>query len=549
MDLNRIGSRAAANGLFLLSLVLLLRNILKLPSFGFTGLIFGSLLPAILFFAGLLTLKPDLRLNLDRANLQAKISYKVIIVSSLGLFFLCYPLNSFTFDLHIPLMMLIVFLSFAYLGMLYCQFSGKLDWAVYIFFLCFPLLNLMEYWFGISKEGFEEGFVLTPVIFFLLSLFLGLLVKIRRVEINLRGIQIAIFVCLAMFLLSGFISSLFSAAPNASFNEFVLKYIYPFLMFPVVFFAVDSKRTMRTLINVLIVFFTINILISFYVFQRFGAGFLTLLSIYNGSFAGGLSSVGIASLLVSLLPPVLFMLFSEQDGRAKWIYATLSLLFFLMLIATFSRSAFLSASLGFALLFVFKEIRKTLVSLIIVLAVIVSLSYPLLANSRYMTLLGGFQDYSSQAHFKLWVGAAEMIKDYPIFGIGAGMWSQYVAQYCEPLRINLEIGKGVFARGYHPDPHNFYLETYLETGVAGLAAWLSFIVLSVALSVKLIRSRPIQSGERSCLGVLFLMFILTQAARNMTTGILFVQGLYFYGFIFWGVYGLFFRAACLDETK
>ncbi|MBU1037390.1 O-antigen ligase family protein [Patescibacteria group bacterium] len=526
--------------LFLLAQIFFTINYYKLPSFGFIGLIKSLLLPAILIFTAVIISNRRFLNDIKWKSLGPVFSYRIMALFFPALLIIYYALNFLKVQVHIPLMMLIVVLSTAYLVMVCFEFSAGLDRAVYVFFVCFPLLNLLEYWLHINKEMFGGGIIFTPTVFFMFTLFLGLFVEINRKKIVLTGLQMAIFVCLGIFLLSGLISSILSIFPWESFCQYLLSYFYPILLLPIVFCAIDSDSKRSFFIKIIIAALVLHIIISFYLLQRFGGGFSNLISVYAASLATGFTSGVLATMILSAFPLILFAIFSSRDILSKARCFACFLFFCLILLATLSRSALASFLLGLSVLFLSERTRKWFVALILSGLIFALLFSPLLANSRYATILTGLKDSSSRAYFNAWSGAIDMLKDYPIFGIGTGMWDKYVANYVPTQHINLKIKEGVWARGYIIDPHNFYLLTFLETGLFGFMSWIGFIVLSVVLVLKNIRNSFSQIGAKYYLGISFLVFLVANASMQLT-GWRLTDGLFLLGVFYWGIFGLFLR--------
>ena len=541
---------------FLFAQIMLTVNYLRSPSLGFVGLINILIVPGMLILAAIGISDID-RLHgfvkdIDWRNLGPTISYKIISLFLFVFLVVFTGLVSLKANIHAPLMMLIVFLSSAYLLMLYFEFSGKLNRAAYIFFFCFPLLNLLEYWLGLNKETFVGLFVFTPTTFFSLSLFLGLIIMFFRKKIVLSGFQIMAMLCLFMLLGSGLISALFSVEPGRSFNEYVLQYLYPILMFPVVFFSIDSFEKIKKLSNVLIVSVTLSVGTFFYLVQRFGGGFSSLIGIYKASITSGLSSGILAILLMSVFPLVLFMIFSEKERLRKRMYFGILLAFTLLVFLSFSRSAVLAFLLGMFVLILFVRNRAFLLTIAVIGVFLFMISFSFLSNpalNRYASLARGLSFSSARVRLDAWSGSVAMIKDHSIFGIGAGMWDKYVANYCPTQHINLRVKGGNWARGYILDPHNMFLRIYLETGLLGIISWCSFIVLSIISAIKMLMARRKHFSERYYLGLSFLVFMIANIAHSMTNGDMFVGVLFMYGMIFWGICGMFFRATTLMENS
>jgi len=548
----RIDNKNLTGILFLLAQAIFTINYLRLPAFGFVGLLKALMLPAILL-AFCIAINMDIFKDIEWRKAKPTVSHKVMIFFLLGFLGIFSGLSLLTINLHIPLVMLIVCLSISYLWMLYFEFSGNLDKAVYIFFICFPLLNLAEYWLGITKQTFEGGIVFTPTVFFLLSLFLGIFIQARANKIVLSRIQIAAFICLGVFLLSGLVSASLSIAPWESFCEYILQYIYPMLMLPIVFLSINSIEKIKKCINILILSSTFNVVLFFYLFQRFGQGVTNIIDVYGASLTSGISSGTMGNLVLFIFPLILFMIFTERNNVRRCIYGVVFLLGSFLLTITFSRSDLISFLLG-TMVFVFtRKIKESLIIIAIVGLLLAAISFLLLgdaASNRYLTILSGFKDISSQARLNAWSGAVDMIKDYPIFGIGAGMWDKYVSQYVPTQHINFLISEGKWAKGYIVDPHNLFLKIYLEAGIVGFLSWIGFIVVSITGAFTFISQSFSKSKYMFYLGIVFLAFIIANSTKQMS-GWRFVnsEGIFLSSLVYWGINGLFFRAININETK
>jgi len=541
-----------ANALFLFSQMLFTISCLKIPAFGLVALVKALLIPAILFTLGALILLADKNPfeSLDWSGLKPVMSYKIMAVFLFGFLLIYNGLNLLTV-INFPLMALLVGLSIGYLWMLYYEFSGRLDRAVYIFFICFPFLNLAEYWLNITKEAFEGGFVFTPTIFFIFSLFLGVFAEIKNNKMILSRVHIIIFLCLQLFLVSGLISSLFSIAPWESFNQYLLQYVYPMLMLPVAYLGINSKEKIGKYINVLIAGCLINVLLFFYIFERQAKGFSSLIDIYSAALLSGITSGTMAILILFILPLILFMIFSEMNKLRTWVYWGIFALFLLLLLFSFSRGSLVAFLASTFVLFFSKRIKQYALTIGIILALIGLISITLNSTNtfnRYSTLINGLSDSSSRAHFNAWSGTLDMIRDYRIFGIGSGMWDRYVAHYVPTQEIGLKIKGKVWLKGYITDPHNIYLRIWIELGIMGLIAWLAFIALNVVNGILILRANFNKNQVKYYLGLSFLIYLIANALRDFTTADLFANELFLYGCIFWAVNGAFIRMLNLNNV-
>ncbi len=83
----------------------------------------------------------------------------------------------------------------------------------------------------------------------------------------------------------------------------------------------------------------------------------------------------------------------------------------------------------------------------------------------------------------LWNAAVEMIRDYPISGIGLDQFLyHHTPRYIDPA---------AWPERYSSHPHNIVLDTWLSLGVPGL------LLLAAALTAMALRARSIRRDERA----------------------------------------------------
>lgn len=94
---------------------------------------------------------------------------------------------------------------------------------------------------------------------------------------------------------------------------------------------------------------------------------------------------------------------------------------------------------------------------------------------------GGDGTESLDSRGKIWTAAAEMLRDYPITGIGIDQFYQlYGTRYVDP---------GGWSERYTSHPHNVVLDFWLQLGLAGL------VLLAVIIWLVARRARTICSGS------------------------------------------------------
>jgi len=112
--------------------------------------------------------------------------------------------------------------------------------------------------------------------------------------------------------------------------------------------------------------------------------------------------------------------------------------------------------------------KYTLAFLLIILLLI--FSFPISRN--YFVQKVGLQDLSGQLRFNIWQGAAELIKENPVLGVGLDGYERLAPDYQKRF-YDPHTGELISVET-HPYPHILYLTLWLELGLLGLIvfAWI-----------------------------------------------------------------------------
>lgn len=171
-----------------------------------------------------------------------------------------------------------------------------------------------------------------------------------------------------------------------------------------------------------------------------------------------LGPVGTAAALVSILIVALAFALSDaghKSSRLAWLVMGSG---GLVLLLTYSRAGWALAIVAAALLMLAARSRKATITLslfALVLAVFGSL--PSVASR--VEDFANVGEGSYQAHARMWVTAAYMISEHPVFGWGPGMY----AEKANAMDINSWMATDISA----DQPHNWLLEISAETGGVG----------------------------------------------------------------------------------
>lgn len=140
----------------------------------------------------------------------------------------------------------------------------------------------------------------------------------------------------------------------------------------------------------------------------------------------------------------------------RWIAWAVAATAITGIVASSSRGAILG--LGAVVLWILLKSRKRFRALLIAVA-LGSLVYAITPAKQIMRLQAAGEDNTSVSRTTAWKQGIEMMRDYPILGIGYQNWTKYHdTKY-----------------GYHILPHNVFVEAGAELGYSGLICFVALI--------------------------------------------------------------------------
>lgn len=189
---------------------------------------------------------------------------------------------------------------------------------------------------------------------------------------------------------------------------------------------------------------------------------------FRGFFAHHLHTGGFYSITTVLSFSI--AIFWEEAGEKRpylWVFFLLNLA---ALLLSMTRSYYLSVTFTLLLLLLVKNWRWFMSGSIgFAILLITILSFPNPVNSRVQTLFDS-EHGSNKGRIYIWKAAIEMIKEYPLAGVGGGNWKKMAISTYYP-RFEKEWQ---FGPANYPHAHNVYLTRAAETGLIGLFLFLVF---------------------------------------------------------------------------
>jgi len=159
-------------------------------------------------------------------------------------------------------------------------------------------------------------------------------------------------------------------------------------------------------------------------------------------------------------------LFSERKKYYTFSLAVIAGAFYL----TFSYAAWLAVCVALLGMFFVKEggwvkWKKIGMTILIILTVV----FLQLGTSKFRDLIQAQERSSLSSRMMIWTSAGKIIIDNPFWGIGPGNFQNKYLEYQKYFPPYLEWAV--------PQPHNVWLAFWLQTGLIGLAGFLSLLFL------------------------------------------------------------------------
>lgn len=386
-------------------------------------------------------------------------------------------------------------------------------WGILIFVFTFPLINNLPYFFGIDGSVPHAPTALVLFLVFFLGWLFHNSFSFSKLNFN-HPIFKPLILCFLIIFLSGIITFFryanFFPFLSDSINELVvntsnvraggalmsdvfssLNYLSGFLFFIIIFNSIKSKDFLKKLLIVLS--FAILISLLFSVVQRYYSISLGNTSSWaeidriNSTFKDP-NSFGV--ILCASIPLLLGM--SIYFRKYLKLYFLLLVIFSLLVFPSIgSRSGFLGlvgSLIAFFILILLserKDLKKRIIQGIAFFFIIILISFSILfffkGSNLYkrigqsIDMLVGRESLNTIATRKidLWYIASNMVKDYPLTGVGLGGYIVELPNYGE--LTELSFGQ------YSDSAENYFFQVGAELGLIGffLMLWLFYEIIKL----------------------------------------------------------------------
>ncbi len=374
-----------------------------------------------------------------------------------------------------------------------------------------------------SVFGLDKVILFRSLTEVLLLLYVTKIVLEGKIKITLKKWQIILPI---LFFLSYFLATIFSYSPHTSFwghywrHQGLFTYLHYFFFFLLVSLNYDFSQEKKQKRFLAILLLSSFIVCLFGFIQYIGLDWhkwqeSQLLQRINSTL-GQPNFLG--AYLVLIIPLSVFSLFRFRNFYIKLLISIVLLFQFLILLLTYSRSAWLAilfiCFLGIIYFFYFKQYKKILAVFISLLIIFCLLFLAVLFSGKVNYKLGSGLTLSArlQSFFSPELGsnklridnyklALSLINSKPILGYGPEtMWLWFPHYYTKELSFHEKINT------YFDRTHNEILDIIIFTGFIGLISFLLFLFYVLQISSKVLFRR--ENYEKDKNNFLFLFFTI-----------------------------------------
>ena len=524
------------------------------------GSIFRHFLPAapILFLIVLINLCSIENFSFSSfiPRFQSNQELKRLIKSFVLISIIAIPVGLFTFQYIVKgstlvgPVVLLLFISL-FIACFYMMVEKSIS-AIIIYITAIPFLYFTQrqfYMFGLEKEALTISKITVPLsVIYLLIISIFFFIGQYKVKLNAsneekRFIKICVF-----FILFPLFSVIFSEDSLHSFVYYLVDLVFPFIFFLIL---MKSLRNIKDIKRFTFYFVTSVCSFSFFsLYYRYQMGSIKhitvgLYGMKNITFTGFFA----AHLCFQL--PLIIAIFSLIKGWKKAFLGLLIIFSLIFIILSQNRASPFVLCVGLIIFIYYYKIPLTrkiyitagLLLCLIILGLYIPEGFKKISHHRFIQLFqapskGIALSEISAERTHIWKSSLEMIRDFPIFGIGPDMWRQHIPNYSYTSYFRRDIFHNRI-RYYSNSPHNVYLMMWLYYGAISFIFFVFILYLSMRRGLRNIKWST--SYEIKKLSLASFISLVMWATYSITGGRFYVSENILFGLIFWAIIALIFK--------
>ncbi len=333
---------------------------------------------------------------------------------------------------------------------------------------------ITHFWFGSIEAGLYPR-ILSIIYLALIAIPIIILKKLKQHEKIFfdSKTKVIIWISLSFFIWQIFVNQVVHSYETKHLILTTAKVLAPILMAFIIYNLIETKKQVENYIYIIVTVIGVSALVG--ILQFFDIQFAWNIREIQGEVISKPEPAGLAlfSLLFSyhlaLAIPLVFSLIINKKIAFKKRQILLFILIVLIfaLLTTKVRSALIGSLIG--ILFVIsiaRNYRRGIVGIIAMSSLIYIFS---LTNPSVFQEISSVSDQSASARIPLFLTALRIAKDHPLFGIGAGRYSEMAESYY--YQVSHMYGAETVLQ---TSSHNQFLNTLDYFGVLGLFLLLLF---------------------------------------------------------------------------
>ena len=346
---------------------------------------------------------------------------------------------------------------------------------------------------------------------------------------NLPSVPKSVLYFLVMYFATMIVSSAVSHYPFAGVKTIVMQFIF-FIIVYVFYSLINNESDVRNYFLSILIVACILVTVAFISFILEGYSLLNIISQGRARIAALMNNYeAFTNFFVIAFPIVVGNLLLNSKTKKNKINWFLLICFSLGLALNMSRSAILGIVVSTAIVF-FMLRRKSFYKFIISLFVIILIFILYEPLNQMISILLRIEEGMSARDY-LWTMSINIIKDYPIFGLGPGAFKYEIFNYY-PFMLNdyygrvfiyfNEVSEGVNLA------HNIFLVFFSDMGIIGFITILTLPVIYFRIGYKTIRKYKHHSSKTYYLIISLFAAGTSVIVRNLfnSIGLLYIGGIH-----------------------
>jgi len=357
-----------------------------------------------------------------------------------------------------------------------------------------------------------------------------------------------------LFIFMPVFSIILSVNTSHSFIYYLLDLLLPFIYFFILLKLIKDMEDIKKLVLALIIAVFLYQFIALYNMYKQGSTLDITIGLYESNIFTGFTYI-----FIPLMIPFQVAMFNLLKGWKRLSIGLMLVTFIIYLLLSNYRTLIVASVIGITIFYFFLyriSLAKKIffsISILLLLTIVVLYSENILEKLSYFRIIQSIQRFLSgesilaisSGRAEIWRSALHMIYDYPFFGIGPDMWSQYIWKYSSPI-FWFKDASDTLRSTYAYDPHNLYFLIWVNYGILNIILYLSLLFIVTVKGLRCIK----ESSSKLMRNISLASFIslILWIVMSFFTMRFFNHSILLSAFIFWSIVAIIFKMDKFNTT-